>query len=410
MFDASLEVAPGLDDAQLLAIPAKRGVLALAAANDQPILLLTAADLRARLRTRLSEPVEAVRRKSADLREITRKILWKLSPGHFETDLNYLELARAIWPQTYTGLLAYKPPWMVHVDAAEKFPHFVRTREVTSRGGLGGNARRPSLAAASRLVESPAATGGGGQGWPPPITEGGGLHLGPFESGQGADKFIQAVEDAFDLCRDYQCLRASPHGQPCAYLQMGRCVGPCNGTISLEEYRGIVARAAAFAQGERAPFAQELQARMKEAAARLQFEKAGVLKSRLERLEEFNAPRYRFVAPLEQFRFILVQSGAGRKRLDVFLVNGPAVMKAAALDYPLVEAQVGQTLATMADLAAKPAGEIDEAGLWRMGLVAHYLLGGPQRAGAIARWKPGLVAGELTAAIEARAEELHLKK
>ena len=35
-----------------------------------------------------------------------------------------------------------------------------------------GIARRPSLAAASRLAESPAATGGGGQGWPPPITEG----------------------------------------------------------------------------------------------------------------------------------------------------------------------------------------------------------------------------------------------
>lgn len=370
MFDASLEVAPGLDDAQLLAIPAKRGVLALAAANDQPILLFTAADLRARLRTRLSEPVDAVRRKSADLREITRKILWKLSPGHFETDLNYLELSRAIWPRTYTEMLAYKPPWMVHVDAREKFPHFVRTREVSARGGL---------------------------------------YLGPFESGQGADKFIQALEDAFDLCRDYQCLRAAPHGQPCAYMQMGRCVGPCNGTISLDEYREIVARAAAFAQGERARFSQELQSRMKEAAAKLQFEKAGVLKARLERLDEFNAPRYRFVAPLEQFRFILVQPGAGRKRLDVFLVNGPAVMKAAALDYPLVESQVAQTVTTMADLANQPPAEIDEPGLWRMGLVAHYLLGGPQRAGAIVRWKPGLAATDLTAEIEARAEDLRVR-
>ncbi len=370
MFDASLEVAPGLDDAQLAAIPAKRGVLALAATNDQPILLLTAADLRARLCTRLSEPVEAVRRKSADLREITRKILWKISHGHFETDLNYLELARAIWPETYTGLLAYKPPWMVHVDAGEKYPHFVRTREVSSRGGL---------------------------------------HLGPFESGQGADKFIQAVEDAFDLCRDYQCLRAAPHGQPCAYLQMGRCVGPCNGTISLEEYRQIVARAAAFAAGERAALAQELQSRMKAAAAKLQFEKAGGLKARLDRLEEFNAPRYRFVAPLEQFRFILVQPGAGKKHADVFLVNGPAVMKAPSLDYPLAEGQIGQTLATMADLAGQPLAEIDQAGLWRMGLVAHYLLGGPQRAGAIVRWKTGLTAAELTAAIEARVGELRVR-
>ena len=90
--------------------------------------------------------------------------------------------------------------------------------------------------------------------------------------------------------------------------------------------------------------------------------------ARLDRLEEFNAPRYRFVAPLEQFRFILVQPGANRKHADVFLVNGPAVMKAPALDYPLVEAQVGQTLATMADLApTTPESDALSADLRRRG-------------------------------------------
>ena len=57
MFDAALEVGPGFGDPQLGAIPAKRGVLALLGDGDQPILLLTAADIRSRLRSRLSEPV-----------------------------------------------------------------------------------------------------------------------------------------------------------------------------------------------------------------------------------------------------------------------------------------------------------------------------------------------------------------
>ncbi len=246
------------------------------------------------------------------------------------------------------------------MDVGDKFPHFVRLR-----------------------------------GLPPP----GGLTIGPFESGQSAERFIHVIEDAFDLCRDYTCLRQAPNGSPCPYLQMGRCAGPCNGTISLEEYRQIVARAGEFAAGRRKEFAESFQTRMKQASAALEFEKASTLKTRIERLEEFNSPPYRHVAPLEQFRFVLVQP-ISPKRADAFLAVGPGVAKAGTIHLPPAEAQLGPLISTLNELAGKEPAPIDEAGIWRMGLVAHYLFSGPQRAGAILRWQPDLAAADLRAATE----------
>ena len=55
IFDKRLEVVPPVADEAFADVPAKRGVLLLAADQDRPITLITAANLRARLRTRLAE-------------------------------------------------------------------------------------------------------------------------------------------------------------------------------------------------------------------------------------------------------------------------------------------------------------------------------------------------------------------
>src|SRR5512133_896673 len=99
LFDVALPVSPPLSDDQLAAIPAKRGVLLLEGEGERPILLLTAADIRARLRNRLAEPApDQGPKKTADLRQITRQIKYRLCPSHFETDLTYFELAQTIFP------------------------------------------------------------------------------------------------------------------------------------------------------------------------------------------------------------------------------------------------------------------------------------------------------------------------
>jgi excinuclease UvrABC nuclease subunit len=369
-FDAHAGVYPPIDDQVLAQVPAKRGVLLLLGEDDRPLMLLTAADLRGRLRGRLAAPAEErTPSRRVDWRQITRKVCWKLTDSHFETDLHYLDLARAIWPEGFTKLLAWRLGRFVHVDPAARVPHFAKV---------------------NRLL-------------PPP-----GLCLGPFLSAKSAQGFIDILEDGFDLCRDVRRLGQSPRARPCAYRQMGRCSGVCDGTIDMATYRVAVARAAAFAAGERSGHLQELRERMKQAAAELRFEQAAGLKGHLDRLAGLDAPAYAQVAPGEAFQFVLVQRGR-RKAAKVFLVDRGLIVAADPLTWPLKGEEISALLARMAALVgqAQAAGRYDP---WRVALVASYLLAGPQRRGVIVRWRTDLTAEALAEAVTGGRESLGLAR
>jgi len=369
-FDGSLEARPPLTDEQLAAIPAKRGVFLLASEDDRPILLATGASIRARLRSRLEEPDGEKRRRTADLRTVTRTVHWKLAGGHFEMDWIYLEIARSLWPETYAKLLSWRPAWFVHVRAEEAFPHFVRTRDVFGSPGR---------------------------------------YFGPFESGRSAERFIDVLLDAFDLCRDVRCLRRSPRGQRCAYGQMGRCLCPCDGSVSMEAYRRVVAEAGDFAAGRRAQHLRRLREQMEAASAELKFERAAAVKARLDRLAELDGEAYRHVAPAEKFRFLLIQPSGSQRRAAVFLADRGSIVRAKPLDSPLVEKQLAGTVRRMARFAAGGAKRrSDPAGRWRMGLVARALFSSERRGGLVLRWREEMTPADLSAAIESAAEALGL--
>ncbi|MHC4562464.1 MAG: UvrB/UvrC motif-containing protein [Planctomycetota bacterium] len=369
MFDDCWEVTGPLADEAFAKVPAKRGVLLLAAGGDEPILLITAGSLRGRLRTRLAEDDADAPSRRTDLRQITRAVLWKLTDSHFETDLVFLELARTIWPRRYRSMLAWKRPRFVAVDCDEPFPHFAPTQDALTAGGQ---------------------------------------CIGPFPTAKSAEQFIQNVQDAFDLCRDIKCLRTAPNGQPCSYAQMGRCGSPCDGTMSMDDYRQIVRKAADFAAGDRQTVAAELTEEMTAAAEKLAFEKASSIKTRLRRLEEFKRPAYDQAAPLGDFKFLFVQRGPNRQAAKTFFINGPIVAAGPVLTYPPDEKQLSAAIEQMAAVASAEA-PADEAGRWRMGLVAQQVFTSGDRRGLVLRWRDGLTAAGLAEVIESSADVLKLR-
>ncbi len=369
MFDERWEATPPIADEAFSVVPAKRGVLLLVSDDDRPIIMLTAGDLRARLRTRLAEDDAETPSRRTDLRQITRAVLWKLTASHFETDLTCLELMRAVWPKQYRTMISWKRPWFVHVDPKDPYPHFVRTRAIFEQAGR---------------------------------------YVGPFPSAKAADGFIQTLQDVFDLCREAKHLRSAPNGSRCSYGQMGRCLSPCDGSISMEDYRGVVTASADAAAGDRVGVRETLTGQMSAAAEALAFEKAASIKTRLDRLSELDRPDCRFAAPIEAFQYVLVQRGPNARTARTFYVNGPSVVAGRELAYPPVPKELAQVLSQMSAVAAGPPKR-DEAGPWRMGVVAHYLFAGDQRGGLALRWRPDLSAEELAAEIEAAADALKLR-
>ncbi len=255
--------------------------------------------------------------------------------------------------------------------------------------------------------------------------------FGPFPSGLAAQRYLDALADAFRLCRDVRCLRQAPNGRRCSYGQMGKCLCACDGTTSSDDYRAAVARAAEFVAGDRAAVIDQLQQEMKRAAGELQFERASLLKGRLARLAELEAEDYAFVAPRKEFRFLLVQRGEGRRTLSVFLANAAGIRPAGTINYPVKKEQIaelaGRALAVDAPVGKRPQGPPGEGvrpgpplsapcsscappDPWAMGLVAHYLFAAPRRRGLILSLRAGLAPDVLEKEIDAFVKSLAIRK
>lgn len=368
-FEGRLDLQPPVTDEQLAELPARRGVGLMTTADDEPILLLPAADLRRRMANRLRDPSdEGSPKKLPDLRSVTGRVYWILAGSAFETDLLYYEMARILWPAEHTRLLAFKPAWFVHVDPAAERPRFRRTRD---------------------LYDQP------------------GVYLGPMPTGKAAQAFVEALQDGFRLCRDARCLAQAPDAAPCTYAQLDRCLRVCDGTVSFDEYRQAVAEAARYAAGDRRPMRDRLSSEMSRAAGELAFERAGRIKTRLERLAELDGPAYADVRRGEDLRYLLLQSSGSRKRATVFLCDRGVILRGEPLEMPATEDALNRCLQWSRSIDTGPPQD-QPARRWRIGLVASYLHSGRKRQGLILP-TGSLSAERLAEGIEQAADVLNVR-
>ena len=364
-FDGDVGLRAPLGPEELKSLPGRRGVFLLEGPGGEPILLATAANIRARMRFRLAAPDEKPS-KRVDLRAVAARLRWKLTHSHFETDWQFLELARVIYPGRYKQLLSFRPAWFVHVDPEDAFPWFRPTRRAQP---------------------------------------GRGRHFGPFPDRRSPGRFIEILQDVFGLCRSERSLRRG--GSGCVYAQMGRCRAPCRGRTSMDEYRRIVADACRCAEGARQPVRLALEAEMRRLAAEKLYEQAGECKARLERLEELGREEFRHVGPIERFQYVLVQPGPSRRKAKVFFVDRGAIAPGDGLDYPLRPEQAAAAISAMRDFCAAPRPGGTE--LEGIALVSHYLFVSPQRRGLAVRYDDALDAEALIRHVESAADLLKLR-
>ena len=95
-------------------------------------------------------------------------------------------------------MIGFGPSWFIHIDPQAPLPRFEPT---------------------SRVYQQP------------------GMYWGPYATRGDAAEVIADLEDLFDLCRYHDILDKSPHGQACAYFEMGKCPAPCDGSVPAETYR-----------------------------------------------------------------------------------------------------------------------------------------------------------------------------
>ncbi|MFP3870173.1 MAG: excinuclease ABC subunit UvrC [Syntrophobacteria bacterium] len=160
----------------------------------------------------------------------------------------------------------------------------------------------------------------------------GALYFGPFASARAVRETVKVLNRTFPL---RQCSnRKFRHRQhPCLNYQLGRCLGVCSGTVSPEEYAGVVEQAVLFLKGRTRHLQDRLQAEMEKAAAAQEFEKAAVYRDRLRAIEQ-TLERQHVASPEFRKRDVIgVCQDSERMALAVLFVRGGRVVDSRVFDF-----------------------------------------------------------------------------
>ena len=74
--------------------------------------------------------------------------------------------------------------------------------------------------------------------------------------------------------------------RPCLEYYINRCVAPCTGYASKEDYAKVIGQVILFMEGDTSAVTDDLKANMQQASERLEFERAAVLRDRMKAVEK----------------------------------------------------------------------------------------------------------------------------
>jgi excinuclease ABC subunit C len=144
-----------------------------------------------------------------------------------------------------------------------------------------------------------------------------GDYFGPFASVWAVKRTIDALQKAF-LLRSCSDSYYENRTRPCLLFQIKRCSGPCTGEISHTDYQALVAQARDFLSGRSSAVKQTLSARMQEAAAELEFEKAARYRDRLAALSAVQAGQDINTQNVEEADVFAIDEQAGHFCVEIF--------------------------------------------------------------------------------------------
>jgi excinuclease ABC subunit C len=134
-----------------------------------------------------------------------------------------------------------------------------------------------------------------------------GRYFGPFPNAGAVRESLNQLQKLFRIrnCRDSFFANRS---RPCLQHQIGRCSAPCVGLVTAEVYAQDIEAAVKVLEGRSDEVNAQLQTRMEEAASRLEFERAAVIRDQLATLNRIQAQQ--------------VVTAEGERDVDVFAIVG----------------------------------------------------------------------------------------
>ena len=113
----------------------------------------------------------------------------------------------------------------------------------------------------------------------------GAKYFGPFQGATVVREVLDVVRMVFPIRTCAWQINPDKPRRPCVHHQIGQCPAPCAGMISEDDYLGTIHKVMEFLNGRYAPVLDEMKARMAEAAASMNYERAAVYRDRIKAVE-----------------------------------------------------------------------------------------------------------------------------
>lgn len=154
------------------------------------------------------------------------------------------------------------------------------------------------------------------------VLKDGAQYFGPYVSGKAVRVARELIQRIFPLRISADVLDNAPLRRPCLNYQMKRCLAPCAGKVTPEEYARMVDRVAKLLKGRDAEVLDDLEARMREASAKHEYEAAAHARDQLFAIRELHEKQNIDAAGHmdEDYIACLCEAGAGIVR--IMMVRG----------------------------------------------------------------------------------------
>jgi excinuclease ABC subunit C len=113
----------------------------------------------------------------------------------------------------------------------------------------------------------------------------GARYFGPFASAGSVRKTLRLIKKIFPF-RSCTKTITGRDKKPCLEYHIHRCLGPCIGVVTREEYHEMINQVIQFLEGKQELVLRQLNQKMMEASHRFQFEKAALLRDQIRAIEK----------------------------------------------------------------------------------------------------------------------------
>jgi excinuclease UvrABC nuclease subunit len=294
-----IEFRPEADAEVFFSVAAAPAVFLLRGedAHSEPYVSKTA-NLRRRLQRLLAVPQEQTKR--LNLRDRVRWIEYTPTGSDFESGFVLYQALCAAFPKTYADRLRLRFAPLVKLHLENEFP---RASITTRLGRISGK----------------------------------NIYYGPFVSRMAAEKFMNDALDFFKMRRCVEDLHPDPKFPGCVYSEMKMCLAPCFRGCTDDEYRAEVVRVEDFLDSRGDSLKRQLAAERDDASAKMEFEVAAAIHTRLDKLTPVLQQLPEFVQRIDQMHAVIVQKSAQKSRqaesVALFRVDAGAI--AGPLEFPI---------------------------------------------------------------------------